>query len=492
MENIKSNGPSVNDLKRRFKEGSIPLQTDYADLINIADIGRRAVGKAPGQTDNPNSALKLDNDGALAVKLNDNGGLKADENGLNVKIKNKSLLADNSGLAVNAGRGLRINNDKLEVDDHHGIEIVNEGVKVKASNGINVNSDGVSVKAKDKTINVESTGISVRLGWGIKIDDGLDVKASNGINVDSNGVSVKAGDGINVDTNGVSVKTKDKTINVESTGISANLGWGVKVSNGGIDVKPSDGINVGPNGVSVKSKNSTIKVESTGISVGIGWGIKIGDGLDVKASNGINVDGNGVSVKAGDGIKVDNNGVSIDPNKVLPKGMIVMFSGSSAPTGWAFCDGSNGTPDLRSRFVMCGETISETGKSGDKVIGSGNGRYYFRDTTLTEVSVNVTVQNTTLTKSQIPSHKHIGGMSYYNSNGISYSYYQPDIFTRQIYNNSNTIISDSLLSTPRYPYTSETGGGQGHNHQATASSSLHGHRVNLIPPYYLLAFIMKL
>lgn len=37
----------------------------------------------------------------------------------------------------------------------------------------------------------------------------------------------------------------------------------------------------------------------------------------------------------------------------LPKGSIIMWSGSlaSIPSGWQLCDGTNGTPDLRNRFV---------------------------------------------------------------------------------------------------------------------------------------------
>jgi hypothetical protein len=39
----------------------------------------------------------------------------------------------------------------------------------------------------------------------------------------------------------------------------------------------------------------------------------------------------------------------------IPIGGIIMWSGSSSalPTNWKFCNGSNGTPDLRGRFVMC-------------------------------------------------------------------------------------------------------------------------------------------
>ncbi|NHB60923.1 tail fiber protein [Photorhabdus sp. RW14-46] len=394
MENIKSNGPSADDLKRRFKEGSIPLQTDYADLINIADMGRRAVGKAPGQTDNPNSALKLDNDGELAVKLNDKGGLKTDNDGLSVKIKNKSLLADNSGLAVNAGRGLRISNDKLEFDNHHGIEIVNEGVKVKA-------------------------------GEGIKVDD--------------KGVSLKMGKPINVAYSPLILEPKNDVLSV----------------------KMGDGLVDRDNGISICHGN--------GIDVGYDY----------------------VAVKAGNGITVDSNGVSIDPTKVLPRGMIVMFSGDSAPTGWAFCNGNNGTPDLRNRFVMCGNDFSDKGKSYYCAGGRGDKKEYPQNTKSTQVSVTVNVQNTTLTESQIPSHKHIGGMAYRYGDGIRYNYSQWWSQTKEINNHINSGIMTED-SNPYYAYTSDTGGGQGHNHQATASSPSHYHSVDVVPPYYLLAFIMKL
>jgi hypothetical protein len=39
----------------------------------------------------------------------------------------------------------------------------------------------------------------------------------------------------------------------------------------------------------------------------------------------------------------------------IPVGGIIMWSGSnsSLPSNWKFCDGANGTPDLRGRFVMC-------------------------------------------------------------------------------------------------------------------------------------------
>jgi hypothetical protein len=36
---------------------------------------------------------------------------------------------------------------------------------------------------------------------------------------------------------------------------------------------------------------------------------------------------------------------------MVPKGAIIMWSGNALPNGWALCNGQNGTPDLRNKFV---------------------------------------------------------------------------------------------------------------------------------------------
>lgn len=50
-----------------------------------------------------------------------------------------------------------------------------------------------------------------------------------------------------------------------------------------------------------------------------------------------------------------------DPS--IPVGGIIMWSGSTVPLGWAICDGTNGTPDLRERFIFGGE-LSDIGSTG--------------------------------------------------------------------------------------------------------------------------------
>lgn len=47
----------------------------------------------------------------------------------------------------------------------------------------------------------------------------------------------------------------------------------------------------------------------------------------------------------------------------FPIGAIIPFYGTSAPDGWALCDGTGGTPDLRDRFVV-GDTTVGTGTAG--------------------------------------------------------------------------------------------------------------------------------
>ncbi|WP_243465175.1 tail fiber protein [Photorhabdus temperata] len=276
---------------------------------------------------------------------------------------------------------------------------------------------------------------------------------------------------------------------------------GIEIVNEGVKVKAGEGIKVDDKGVSLKMGkpiNNTyspliLEPKNDILSVQLGDGLINRDNrISVNPGNGIKVDYNYVSVKAGNGITVNSDGVSIDLNTVLPSGMIVMFSGDSAPTGWAFCNGDNGTPDLRNRFVMCGETISETGKSSHKARGSKNEKEFSINTEPTEVSVTVHVKNTTLTEAQIPSHNHIEGMPYSLNNAIKYGRLQDPSTGDAIHNSSENTNVMTPTTLRIYPYTSETGGGEGHDHQATASSPSHNHRVDVIPPYYLLAFIMKL
>lgn len=77
---------------------------------------------------------------------------------------------------------------------------------------------------------------------------------------------------------------------------------------------------------------------------GLGWRIIVGSGTDEDPipDSDIGTDTGQVPYKP------------YDPRAAygVPAGVIAMWSGTTAPQGWAICDGTNGTPDLRGRFIV--------------------------------------------------------------------------------------------------------------------------------------------
>ena len=63
----------------------------------------------------------------------------------------------------------------------------------------------------------------------------------------------------------------------------------------------------------------------------------------------------------------DNQKIDAALKAAVPAGLIAAWSGaaSAVPAGWALCDGANGTPDLRGRFLV--------GAGGDYAVGDAGG-----------------------------------------------------------------------------------------------------------------------
>jgi hypothetical protein len=136
-------------------------------------------------------------------------------------------------------------------------------------------------------------------------------------------------------------------------------------------------------------------------------------------------------------------------------GMIMLWSGSIAtiPSGWVLCNGSSGTPDLRDRFVVgAGNSyaVGATGGSADAIVVS---------------------------------HTHTGTTGVMNSNAThSHTYDGTNVPGGSGRGDRQGVIEGKTTSTANIDHT--------HNFTTNATGSS-GTNANL-PPYYALAYIMKL
>jgi hypothetical protein len=158
----------------------------------------------------------------------------------------------------------------------------------------------------------------------------------------------------------------------------------------------------------------------------------------------------------------------------VPKGLISMWSGSadSIPKGWALCDGNNGTPDLRDRFVVGAGSLYAKGAAGGTVVKDLSHTHVTRDHTLTieEMPSHTHIQD---------AHSHATNMSNEDGGGASYQ------------GRTGTGSIDLWLgTTSATPTNQNTGGGSAHNHGSTELSGSSSQ--DILPPYYALCFIMKL
>jgi microcystin-dependent protein len=142
-------------------------------------------------------------------------------------------------------------------------------------------------------------------------------------------------------------------------------------------------------------------------------------------------------------------------------GMIILWSGSiaSIPSGFALCDGTSGTPDLRDRFVVgAGSTyaVDATGGSADATLPT-------HTHTATSTSTSTDSGHT---------HPTVGGTGNASGGGATFL----AAFVQGI-----THTSTSGTSTANVTTTTTT---------TNANAGTSGTNANL-PPYYALAYIMK-
>jgi microcystin-dependent protein len=162
----------------------------------------------------------------------------------------------------------------------------------------------------------------------------------------------------------------------------------------------------------------------------------------------------------------------------VPLGGIIMWSGAvtSIPAGWALCNGqtSNGrtTPNLSGRFI----------------VGAGQG------TGLSNRNVGDVggTENHTLTVGQLPAHNHnVSGTT--SENGNHSHGFEDDYFSECCPNSGHWGSGDSDGdNTRRSVYdTTYAAGSHTHTFNVTSGSAGSGEAFSKLPPFYALAFIMR-
>jgi microcystin-dependent protein len=154
-------------------------------------------------------------------------------------------------------------------------------------------------------------------------------------------------------------------------------------------------------------------------------------------------------------------------SNLTPRGTVTAWYGdiTKIPSTWALCDGTNGTPDLRGRFVL----------------GAGKGDGLIQR----DMNAKGGEENVTLNESEMPAHTHYLFVNADGGRGNVNTLY-PNVAGINTYVYG---VSNSNDNTERYRLNAGSttpanagvsgwkGGSQAHNN---------------MPPFYVLAYIMKL
>jgi microcystin-dependent protein len=199
----------------------------------------------------------------------------------------------------------------------------------------------------------------------------------------------------------------------------------------------------------------------------------------------------------------------------IPSGVIFLWSGSVAtiPSGWALCNGSSGTPDLRNRFVVGAGSTYSVGDTGGAntvtldatMIPSHTHTVTTTGSTSSENAHSHTFSGTTSGQSVTHSHSvsdpgHAHGITDVQGQINSGAQGRTDAFQSTAITSTATATTGISLGNAsadhNHTYSGTTSTQAAHTHTLTLSSTAastggglsHENR----PPYYALAYIMRL
>ncbi len=109
--------PSSDTLKDAFKAKSVPSSSDYAALIDMADLGRKAIGASlplAQKKVEPGAGLSIESGGRLEVREPGAGLSLDEEHGLVVNAGNGIAFDKKNKLTVQLGKGLKFSDEEAE------------------------------------------------------------------------------------------------------------------------------------------------------------------------------------------------------------------------------------------------------------------------------------------------------------------------------------------------------------------------------------------
>jgi hypothetical protein len=167
---------------------------------------------------------------------------------------------------------------------------------------------------------------------------------------------------------------------------------------------------------------------------------------------------------------------------LIQSGMIVIWSGisSDVPSGFFICDGTNGTPDLRDKFVL-GAGGTQPSSGGSLTTDTG-----------TLVLSSLSTDAHALTITEMPSHGHdfwCHAPADYSGSG-TFTGYENDAASGPAY--TTQVNGHNIINTAGGSSSSggAVGPGVGHTHTISGlPSGAHTHQA--VPPYQALCYIMK-
>lgn len=313
------------------------------------------------------------------------------------------------------------------------------------TNATNIKTNTTNIATNKTNISTNATNIAANTAEITKLKSRV---TTNETNIKTNTT--------NISTNATNIKNLDKRVTTNATNIKTNTtnitGLDTRVTaietnvtdlSASVDTNTTDittlKTDVSTNTTDISTLSTKVTTNTTNISTNT-TDIKNIDTRVTKLENKVADKSDYEDLKT----KVDTNTTNITNIKneiknlqdAMPVGSIIMYNGKAEeiPSGWAICDGENGTPNLIDRFIL-----------GSNICGSTGG-----------------ASQVTLSVSQLPPHKHRVSKCWYGKADNA--------------NDRQVVRWDESIGTNEQVMTGETGLGM---------------PIDIMPPYYRLIYIMK-